>query len=58
MVQVSLSGEVLLENKFSVLGFVPIDIVALDKKVWSCVLNSEQVSSVEEFLKETKRGYW
>jgi len=48
--QVTLLGEVLLEFKFSVIGFVPADVVRLKKDVWFCKLNSEQVGSVEQFL--------
>jgi len=48
--QVTLSGEVLMECKFCVLGFVPIDVVRLKKDVWFSKLNSEQVGSVDQFL--------
>jgi hypothetical protein len=57
-VQVSLSGEALLEEKFSVLGFVPIDVVGLGKDVWSAMLSSKQISAVDQFLLESKRGDW
>jgi hypothetical protein len=58
IVQVSLSGETLPEEKFSVLGFVPIDIVGLTKDVWFRMLNSEQIDSVDQFLSESKRDSW
>jgi len=48
--QVTLSGEVLLEYKFYVIGFVPADVVRLKKDVWFSKLNSEQVDSVDQFL--------
>jgi hypothetical protein len=48
--QVTLSGEVLLEYKFYVIGFVPADVVRLKKDVWFRELNSEQVDLVEQFL--------
>jgi len=48
--QVTLSGEVLLEYKFCVIGFVPADVVRLKKDVWFRKLSSEQVGSVEQFL--------
>lgn len=48
--QVTLSGEVLLEYKFCVIGFVPADVVRLKNDVWFCKLSSGQVDSVEEFL--------
>jgi len=48
--QVTLSGEVLLEYNFHVIGFVPADVVRLKKDVWFSELSSEQVDSVEQFL--------
>ena len=50
MVQVSLSGEPLLDEKFSVLGFVPADVVGLKKDVWFVWLNSGQVDSIDQYL--------
>lgn len=58
MVQVSLSGEVIPEEKFSVIGFVPIHVIALTKDVWFKMLNSEQIDSVDQFLSESKRDSW
>lgn len=55
MVQVSLSGEILPEEKFSVLGFVPIDMVCVTKDIWFIMLNPKQISSVDQFLSELKR---
>jgi len=48
--QVSLSGEVLDEDRFSVLGFVPIGVVDLSGDVWFSTLDHKQMSSVEEYL--------
>ena len=48
--QVTLSGEVLIEYKFYVTGFVPADVVRLKKDVWFSKLSSDQISSVERFL--------
>ena len=48
--QVTLSGEVLSEFRFYVLGFVPADVVRLKEDVWFGKLDSEQVVSVEQFL--------
>jgi hypothetical protein len=58
MVQVSLSGETLPEEKFHVLGFVPIDIIGLAKDIWFAVWRSKQVSSADRFLSEAKRNDW
>lgn len=54
----SLSGEVLPEEEFSVLGFVPIDVIGLTKNVLFRMLNSEQIESVEQFLSELKQDSW
>ena len=48
--QVTLTGEVLLEFKFFVLGFVPADVVRLKKDVWFRKLDSERVALVDKFL--------
>ena len=50
--QVTLSGEALLEPKYYVIGFVPADVVRLKEDVWFSKLDSEQISSVEQFLSE------
>jgi hypothetical protein len=54
--QVSLSGETLPEEKFRVLGFVPIIVLGLTNDVWFRILDSEQTDSVEEFLSESKQS--
>jgi len=58
MVQVSLSGEILPNEKFSVLGFVPIGVIGLKEEDWFAALGSEQISLVDQFLSELKRGDW
>ena len=58
MVQVSLSGEIIPEEKFSVLGFVPIDVIGLTRDVWFRMLNSEQIASVDQFLSESEWNSW
>jgi len=52
LIQITLSGETLLEYKFYVIGFVPADVVRLKKDVWFRKLDSEQVNSIEQFLLE------
>ena len=52
--QVTLSGEVLLEYRFYVIGFVPADVVRLKKDVWFSRLNSEQIDSVEQILSSSR----
>ena len=51
--QVTLSGEVLLEYRYYVIGFVPADVVRLKKDVWFSKLSCEQVDSVDQFLEES-----
>lgn len=53
--QVTLSGETLLEYKYYVIGFVPADVVRLEKDVWFMKLDFHQVNLVEKFL--TSSGY-
>jgi hypothetical protein len=48
--QVTLSGEIIQEEKFHVIGFVPADVVRLNKDVWFKKLDSDQISSVDKFL--------
>jgi hypothetical protein len=48
--QVTLSGEVLPEFRYYVIGFVPADVVRLRRDVWFSKLSSEQVDSVDQFL--------
>jgi len=48
--QVTLSGEIIQEEKFHVIGFVPADVVRLEKDVWFRKMGSEQISSIEQFL--------
>jgi hypothetical protein len=48
--QITLSGEIIEEEKFYVLGFVSVDVVNLKEDVWFGKLDSEQISNVEEYL--------
>lgn len=48
--QITLSGEVLPECRFYVIGFIPVDVVRLKKDVWFSELSPEQVDSVEQYL--------
>ena len=54
--QVTLSGKLLVQEcTFYVLGFVPADVVRLEKDVWFRKLDSEQVRLVDQFLGESSR---
>jgi hypothetical protein len=57
-VQISLSGRTFPEEKFSVFGFVPIDVLDLAKDVRFAILNRQQISSVDEYLSEKIREDW
>jgi len=49
--QVTLSGKILVQEcRFYVLGFVPADVVRLEKDVWFRKLGPEQIYSIEQFL--------
>ena len=50
--QVTLEGGILVqEYTFYVLGFVPADVVRLEKDVWFCELVRDQIIRVEEYLR-------
>ena len=48
--QVTLTGEIIQEYTYYVLGFVPADVVRLKKEVKFSKLCDEQIKSVEKFL--------
>ena len=53
--QITLLGEIIHEEKFHVIGFVPADVVRLKEAVWFRKLDSEQVRLVDQFLAESGR---
>ncbi len=48
--QITLSGEIIEEEKFHVIGFVPADVVNLREEIWFKKLDIEQIDSVTEFI--------
>jgi len=48
--QTTLSGDVLEDEKFHVIGFVPADILSFRKEVWFSILDRNQIGMVEEYL--------
>jgi hypothetical protein len=49
--QLTLDGGILVqEYRLYVLGFVPADVVRLEKDIWFSKLSNEQIESVEKFL--------
>jgi hypothetical protein len=55
LVQVTLSGELIEEERFVLLGFVGSDVLELDKDCWFALLTSTQIDSVNRSLNEFKR---
>jgi hypothetical protein len=55
LVQVTLSGKFLEEEKFCLLGFVSALILGLAKDCWRALLTSKQIDSVNKSLNEFKR---
>ena len=48
--QTTLTGVLLVEFTFHVLGFVPADVVRLREDVWFQKLNSNQIDAMEQHL--------
>jgi len=44
-----LEGEIVQEYAYYVLGFVPADVIRLEKDVWFTRLDNEQIAVVEKF---------
>ena len=55
LVQVTLSGNILFEEKFHLLGFVNAEVIELEKNCWFALLTLKQVDSVNRALYELKR---
>jgi len=58
--QTTLEREIIQEYSYYVLGFVPAEVVRLKKGVWFSRLDSEQISSLENYLESSRcfqRGY-
>ena len=55
--QTTLSGDVLDEEKFHVIGFVPIAVLGLKEDNWFKKLDAEQISSIEEYFSRPKTGW-
>jgi len=55
LVQVTLSGEFLPEERFHLLGFVGAEVVRLGKDVWFAVLDAGQIYSLNQYLSSCKK---
>jgi hypothetical protein len=42
--------EYLDQEKFTVIGFVPVDILSFKREVWFSKLEAAQIDAVEEYL--------
>ena len=49
-VQITLEREVIPEERYYLLGFVPAEVVLIKKDVWFTQLNSEQIDSLNKYL--------
>jgi hypothetical protein len=54
LLQTTLSGEFLDEEKYYLLCFAKADVIGLDKECWFFQLNSEQINSLNRHLLERK----
>jgi hypothetical protein len=52
--QTRLSGEIIPEERYFLLGFVSSKILKPDQNNWIIELNSQQISAINEFLEKTK----
>jgi len=48
--QITLTGEIIENEKFTVQGFVPADLEGFKVRSWFCKLNSKQVKIVDSYL--------
>ena len=55
--QTALTGEIVQEYTYYLLGFVSADVVRFKKDVWFTILSNEQIKSVEEHL-QIKKFAW
>lgn len=51
--QITLTGEIIKDEKFIVQGFVPADVIRLKREVWFMKLDRELVKFVDEYLSHT-----
>jgi hypothetical protein len=48
--QTTLTGRIIQEFTYYLLGFVPADVVRLKKDIWFSKLDNNQMAAVEKFL--------
>lgn len=52
--QVSLSGDIVPQEKFVVLGFVSAEVIRLNEDIWFHKLKYDQIDSVNQSLSERR----
>lgn len=57
MNQSTLSGEILREEKFNVIGFVPAEVLSFKREVWFSKLVESQIEAVEIYLSNPRSYY-
>jgi len=50
--QTTLNGEIILEEKYYLLGFVKGDNLQIKENIWFIILNSKQINLLTDCLKE------
>jgi len=58
LVQVTLGGKILFEEKFCLLGFVPSDVINLLGNIWFSVLSPEQTNALSQYVNGLKHDNW
>ena len=51
--QTTLTGEIIPEYNYYLLGFVPADVVSLKKDVWFTKLDISQINRTDEYFRYT-----
>ena len=57
LVQTTLKGEIIPEEPFCLLGFVPAEVILIKKDIWFTKLNTEQIDALNKYLEKKKRWY-
>ena len=56
LVQITLlEGEIIPEEPFCLLGFVPAEVILIKKDVWFTQLNSTQINSLDKYLSKEQK---
>lgn len=58
LVQITLFNEIIPEEPFCLLGFVPAEVILITNDVWFIQLNSEQINSLDKHLSKTQKKFY